>query len=37
LAVITTILVLLVLIVVNIFEKPVRKISDNIDKLDVNN
>jgi len=36
LAVITTILVLLVLIVVNIFEKPVRKISDNIDKLDVN-
>ena len=37
LAVITSILVLLVLIVVNIFEKPVRKISDNIDKLDVNN
>ncbi len=36
LAVITTILVLLVLIVVNVFEKPVRKISDNIDKLDVN-
>ena len=36
LAVITSILVLLVLIVVNIFEKPVRKISDNIDKLDVN-
>jgi putative Mg2+ transporter-C (MgtC) family protein len=31
LAAITTILVLLVLIVVNIFEKPLRKISDNID------
>lgn len=36
LAVITTILVLLVLIVVNILEKPIRKISDSIDKLDVN-
>lgn len=36
LAVITTILVLLVLIAVNILEKPIRKISDSIDKLDVN-
>lgn len=36
LAVITTILVLLVLIVVNILEKPIRKISDSIDKLDAN-
>ncbi len=32
LAVIATILVLLVLVVVNILEKPIRKISDNIDK-----
>ena len=36
LAVIATIFVLLVLSVVNIFEKPVRKISDSIDKLDAN-
>ncbi|KKQ04009.1 MAG: hypothetical protein US12_C0009G0039, partial [Parcubacteria group bacterium GW2011_GWA2_36_24] len=36
LAVITTILVLLVLILMNVLEKPIRKISDNIDKLDVN-
>jgi putative Mg2+ transporter-C (MgtC) family protein len=35
LAVITTILVLLVLVTVNILEKPIRKISDNIDKKDV--
>lgn len=32
LAVITTILVLFVLIVVNIFEKPIRKISDDMDQ-----
>ena len=32
LAVITTVLVLFVLVVVNLFEKPIRKISDDIDK-----
>lgn len=36
LAIITTILVLFVLTVVNIFEKPLRKMSDSIDKIDVN-
>ncbi len=36
LAIITTILALFVLTVVNIFEKPIRKISDSVDKLDVN-
>ncbi|MEI8174593.1 MAG: MgtC/SapB family protein [bacterium] len=36
LAVITTILVLIVLITVNILEKPIRKISDSIDKIDIN-
>ncbi|OGI95057.1 hypothetical protein A2917_01605 [Candidatus Nomurabacteria bacterium RIFCSPLOWO2_01_FULL_42_17] len=35
LAVITTVLVLLVLIVVNFLEKPIRKISSGIDKPDV--
>ncbi len=36
LATITTVLVLLVLILVNILEKPLRKISDSIDKIDAN-
>jgi putative Mg2+ transporter-C (MgtC) family protein len=36
LAVITTVLVLLVLVAVYIIEKPIRKISDSIDKIDVN-
>lgn len=36
LAFITTLLVLLVLTVVNILEKPIRKMSDNIDKHDAN-
>lgn len=35
LAVTTTVLVLIVLVTVNIIEKPIRKISDNIDKIDV--
>lgn len=35
LAVITTILVLLVLVLVNVLEKPIRKISNSIEKIDV--
>jgi putative Mg2+ transporter-C (MgtC) family protein len=33
LAIISTILVLIVLVVVNILEKPIRKMSDSVDKL----
>ena len=36
LAIITTILVLFVLVVVNLFEKPIRKISDDIDQSKAN-
>lgn len=36
LAVISTVLVLLVLLVVNLLEKPIRKIADSVDKIDAN-
>lgn len=36
LAFISTILVIIIFVLINMLEKPIRKMSDNIDKLDVN-